>query len=218
MFQFIPLKHQRFSHDEEIERSRLFYQLCSARRSVREFSTDPVPLKVIENIVSTAGTAPSGANMQPWKFVLVSDPNVKRQIRVAAEAEEKESYEHRMPNEWLASLEPLGTDWHKPFLESAPYLLAVFREDYRLVEGQVRKNYYVSESVGIAVGFLLAAIHQAGLVALTHTPSPMGFLNRILGRPKNEKPFLLIPLGYPAQNATVPDIQRKPLQEILIQV
>jgi iodotyrosine deiodinase len=218
MFRFIPLSYHRLDHEEEIEGSRRFLELCRARRSVRHFSSDPVSLEVIENAIRTAGTAPSGANKQPWKFVLVSDADIKSQIRAAAEAEEKESYERRMPNEWLEDLEPLGTDWHKPFLEIGPYILVVFREDYRIVDGKVRKNYYVSESVGIAVGFLLAAIHQAGLVALTHTPSPMGFLNEILGRPKNEKPFLVMPIGYPAAEASVPDIQRKPLEDILIQI
>ncbi len=216
MYTYIPLRHQRLSHAEELARSQEFYRLCNARRTVREFSPDPVPREVIENVILSAGTAPSGANKQPWKFVLVTDPEVKHRIRVAAEAEEKESYERRMPNEWLEDLEPIGTDWHKPFLETAPYILAIFREDYRIVDGQVRKNYYVYESIGIAVGFLLAAVHNAGLVALTHTPSPMGFLNQILDRPKNEKPFLVMPIGYPAENAVVPDIHRKSLDEILI--
>lgn len=170
----------------------------------------------METIIATAGTAPSGANKQPWKFVLVDDPALKREIRSAAEKEEKESYQHRMPQEWLDDLEPLGTDWHKEFLEIAPWLIVVFREKYRIEEGKQRKNYYVDESVGIACGFLLAAIHNAGLASLTHTPSPMNFLRDILGRPQNEVPYLLIPVGYPAEGAEVPDITRKQLDEILI--
>ncbi len=216
MYTYIPFHHQRLSREEEIARSKSFYELLNSRRTIREFSPEPVPIEIIEYLIRSSGTAPSGANKQPWRFVLVTDPEVKHRIRVAAEAEEKESYERRMPNEWLEDLEPLGTDWHKPFLEIAPYILVIFREDYRIVEGQVRKNYYVTESIGIAVGLLLAAIHHAGLVALTHTPSPMGFLNQILNRPKNEKPFLVMPIGYPAPNAVVPDIHRKPLEDILI--
>lgn len=170
----------------------------------------------METIIATAGTAPSGANKQPWKFILVDDPEWKKRIRIAAEAEEKQSYESRMPQDWLDDLEPLGTDWHKEFLEVAPYLIVVFREKYRIEEGRQKKNYYVDESVGIACGFLLAAIHNAGLASLTHTPSPMNFLREILHRPQNEVPYLLIPVGYPAENAVVPDIHRKSLDEILV--
>lgn len=179
------------------------------------------------NAVRAAATAPSGANRQPWKFVMVSDPAIKRRIRIAAEAEEKESYGRRMPEEWLEALAPLGTDWHKPFLETAPFLVVVFKMDFEPVptadgvdDGTVvkRKNYYASESVGIACGFLIAALHLSGLATLTHTPSPMGFLNEILGRPSHEKPYLLIPVGYPAAGAKVPDIARKPEEEVRMRV
>ena len=195
------------------------------RRSVRHFSAEPVELDLVVNAVRAAAAAPSGANRQPWRFVLVSDPAIRREIRIAAEAEEKASYERRMPTEWLEALAPLGTDWHKPFLETAPYLIAVFRMDYEPVppaggveDGTLvkKKNYYVSESVGLACGFLLAALHLAGLATLTHTPSPMGFLNRILDRPAHEKPYLLIPVGLPAPDAVLPDIVRKPLEEVLV--
>lgn len=197
-------------------RARDFYQQCNRRRSVRNFSSKPIPNEIVELLVRTAGTAPSGANKQPWTFVAVTDPDLKGEIRVAAEKEEKESYENRMPREWLEDLEALGTDWHKEFLETAPCLIAVFCQDFGVKENEARKHYYVMESVGIAVGFLLAAIHNAGLVALTHTPSPMGFLKRILGRPKNETPYILIPIGYPAEQAMVPNIQRKSIDEILV--
>lgn len=162
-----------------------------------------------------AGTAPNGANMQPWHFVIVSDPAIKRQIRLAAEAEEQEFYQNRAPAEWLAALAPLGTDAHKPFLETAPYLITIFAQSYGLLpDGRKVKHYYAQESVGIATGFLIAALHYAGLATLTHTPSPMNFLNDILGRPANERPFLLLVVGYPAANAQVPDIRKKPLAEI----
>jgi iodotyrosine deiodinase len=213
---FIPLIFQTYPPEEQLKRARDFFALCQRRRSVRAFSNRPVSRELIETIIATAGTAPSGANKQPWKFVLVDDPNLKRDIRIAAEKEEKESYERRMPQEWLDDLEPLGTDWHKEFLEIAPYLIVVFREKYRVEDGKLKKNYYVDESVGIACGFLLAAIHNAGLAALTHTPSPMNFLRDILHRPQNEVPYLLIPVGYPSEGALVPDIQRKPLEEILV--
>jgi nitroreductase len=191
-----------------------------SRRSVRHFSAQPVPFELIETAIRVAGAAPSGANQQPWRFVVVADPGVKRAIREAAEEEERESYEHRMPNEWLEALAPLGTDWHKEFLEIAPYLIVVFREDYGIQQnpdGSERKvkHYYAQESVGIACGFLLAALHWMGLATLTHTPSPMGFLSRILQRPPNEKPYLLIPVGLPADDAEVPVIPKKLLSEIL---
>jgi nitroreductase len=190
------------------------------RRTVRDFSSDPVPFHLIESAIRVAATAPSGANQQPWKFVVVSDPDVKRKIRIAAEEEERDFYAHRAPQEWLDALAPLGTDWHKPFLEDAPYLIIVFRIDYGLTvdpDGSERKlkHYYVTESVGIAVGMLLSALHIAGLAALTHTPSPMGFLCEVLARPKNERPFVLIPVGYPAPEAEVPAIGKKPLSEVL---
>jgi nitroreductase len=187
------------------------------RRTVREFSSEPVPLELIERAVAIAGTAPSGANQQPWQFVIVSDPALKREIRLAAEAEERENYERRFPPEWLEALAPFGTDWHKEFLEEAPYLIVVFRIDYGLSsDGSKQKHYYVSESVGIATGFLLAALHVAGLATLTHTPNPMGFLAKICGRPANERAFLLIPVGYPRAGAVVPDIKKKTKEEICL--
>jgi nitroreductase len=170
---------------------------------------------LLEVILRTAGTAPSGANKQPWRFVVVTDPEIKKQIRIAAEKEEKESYERRMPREWLDDLAALGTDWHKEFLEVAPALIVVFSLEYEQAEGKTKKNYYVKESVGLAAGLLLTAIHNAGLVSLTHTPSPMDFLRKIIGRPSNERPFLLIPVGYPAEKVTVPDITRKPLDQFV---
>jgi nitroreductase len=191
------------------------------RRTVRDYSREPVPFELIENAVRAAALAPSGANQQPWTFVVVSDPEIKRQIRLAAEAEEKESYERRMSQEWLEVLEPLGTDWHKPHIEDAPYLIVVFEQAYgiRLDENGVEhkvKHYYVQESVGIAVGMLLSSLTHAGLATLTHTPSPMGFLAKILQRPVNERAFVLIPVGYPAEEATVPYITKKPLGEIMV--
>ncbi len=210
---FIPYIPQSFSEADILTRSRAFYTYMDQRRTVRDFSDRPVSLEIIENIIKTAGTAPSGAHKQPWTFCVVQDPDIKRQIRIAAEEEEYESYHGRMSEEWLQDLAPLGTDWHKPFLETAPYLIVVFK---RLYEGEEkRKNYYVPESVGLAAGFLLAAIHHAGLVALTHTPSPMNFLQHILQRPDNERPFLLIPVGYPAEGAQVPDLRRKSLNETM---
>ncbi len=210
-----------------LARSQEFLSRIASRRTVRDFSPEPVPFALIENAVRAAAFAPSGANRQPWRFVVVSDPEIKRAIRVAAETEEKESYEKRMPEEWLEALAPLGTDWHKPFLETAPYLVVVFRMDSEPLpspggvdDGTVRKqkNYYVAESVGIACGFLLAALHLSGLATLTHTPSPMGFLNRILDRPAHEKPYLLIPVGYPAESAQVPVIDKKPLDEVMVRI
>jgi nitroreductase len=224
---FLPLDFEHLTPDEQRRRSGEFLSRIARRRTVRDFSDEPVPWDVVRNAVLAAATAPSGANRQPWRFVVVSDPGVKHEIRMAAEAEEKESYERRMPEEWLEALAPLGTDWHKPFLETAPYLIAVFKMDFEpeappsgVDDGTAvkRKNYYASESVGIACGFLLAALHLAGLATLTHTPSPMGFLNRVLRRPAHEKPFLLIPVGYPAANAAVPDLARKPEAEVLVRI
>lgn len=211
--------HQKtiISDFEMLDRATSFYDQMNERRSVREFSDKPIPIEVVNNLIKTASTAPSGAHKQPWTFCVVSSLEIKRQIRIAAEEEELESYESRMSSEWLDDLKPLGTDWHKPFLETAPYLIIIFKHSYELTKnGQKKNNYYVQESVGIATGFLLAAIHNAGLVALTHTPSPMGFLSKILNRPENEKPFLLIPIGYPATECWVPDIQRKVLEEIAV--
>jgi nitroreductase len=205
------------SAEEMLERSRSFYEAMDSRRSAREFSDRPVPREVIENIIKTASTAPSGAHKQPWTFCVIENPEIKKQIRIAAEEEELQSYESRMSSDWLEDLKPLGTDWRKPFLETAPYLIIVFRRIYEFgVDGKKKNNYYVQESVGIAAGFLLAAIHNAGLVSLTHTPSPMNFLTKTLGRPENEKPFLLIPVGYPAEECWVPDLQRKGLEDICV--
>ncbi len=196
------------------ERLREFYEDVRRRRTVRDFSARPVPKDIIEEALRAAGTAPSGANLQPWHFVVVSGPEAKHRIRVAAEAEEREFYEHRASEEWLRALEPLGTDSDKPFLETAPYLIAVFLQKYgTLPDGSKVKHYYPVESTGLATGLLITALHRAGLVSLTHTPSPMAFLNEILGRPKSERPFLLLVTGYPAVDARVPDISRKPLAE-----
>ena len=212
----IPLEtYIAYPEDEMVRRSEAFCSEMARRRSVRHFSDRPVPREVIENCVRTAGTAPSGANMQPWHFVVVSDPEVKRRIRDAAETAERAFYEGRATEEWLSALTPLETDVHKPFLDTAPYLIVVFAQRYGLdSEGQKIQHYYVSESVGIATGILLTAVHHAGLAALTYTPSPMGFLNQILGRPENERPFLILVVGYPAEEATVPDVQKKPMDEI----
>lgn len=223
-YPFIPLEFEYLTADEQLTRSREFLERMRRRRTVRDFSPRPVPFELIENAIATAGTAPSGANQQPWTFVVVRDPAIRRQIRSAAEAEEKESYEHRMSEEWLRALAPLGTDWHKPHLEDAPYLIVVFRQAYGLRTDDpgsepVRvKHYYSEESVGIAVGLLLCSLHQAGLATLTHTPSPMAFLSAILQRPANERAYVVIPVGYPAEDAQVPDIRRKPLNEIMIVV
>lgn len=214
-YPFIPYRGVHFSEAERLQRARRFYEYMSRRRSVRDFSDRPVPRELITHLIMTAATAPSGAHKQPWTFCVVGDSAIKRRIREAAEKEEYENYHGRMSEEWLRDLAPLGTDWHKPFLEIAPYLIVVFKRIYDWEEGRKRKNYYVNESVGLATGFLLAAIHQAGLVALTHTPSPMNFLQKILKRPDNERPFLLIPVGYPAEDARVPDLQRKTAAEVI---
>jgi iodotyrosine deiodinase len=211
----VPLVFPRTSPEEQLRASREFLSRMATRRSVRFFSPDPVPFELIRNAIHCASLAPSGANQQPWRFVVVQDPGIKRRIREAAEAEERESYDHRMPADWLAALAPLGTDWHKEFLEIAPYLIVVFRIDYALEGERKVKHYYVQESVGIATGFLLAALHLSGLATLTHTPSPMGFLASILGRPANERPFVLIPVGYPAPDATVPAISKKAISEVM---
>lgn len=213
-FPFIDYRKKTFSAEEMKSRSREYYRWMDERRTVRNFSDKEIPAEVIENILMTASTAPSGAHKQPWFFCVVKDSETKKKIREAAEKEEKESYENRMSEEWLKDLEPLGTDWHKPFLEIAPCLLVVFKKIYELENENKHPNYYVTESCGIACGFLLAAIHHAGLVALTHTPSPMNFLSKILSRPENEKPYLLIPVGYPAEACKVPDLKRKLLVEI----
>jgi iodotyrosine deiodinase len=212
----IPYTPLVFSEHDQLDRAKHFFEFFDRRRSIREFSDKPVSKEVIEMLLRTANTAPSGANKQPWQFVVVTDPHLKREIRLAAEAEEKESYERRMPQEWLDDLAVLGTDWHKPFLEVAPALIVVFSVAYTKEGERTHKNYYVKESVGIAAGFLLAAIHNAGLASLTHTPSPMDFLQKILDRPENEKPFLLIPVGYPKEGTQVPDIRRKETDEYVV--
>lgn len=213
----IAYRPQRLAPAEALARARAFHDALRERRTVRSFAPDPVPREWIELAIRTAGTAPSGAHLQPWTFVVVDDPALKAEIRAGAEAEEREFYERRAPPEWLADLAPLGTDWRKPFLEVAPYLIAVFRHAYRPGPGEHRsKTYYSVESVGIATGLLIAALHTMGLATLTHTPSPMEFLNGILGRPEWERPFVLLPVGYPAPDATVPDLQRKELAEIMV--
>ena len=214
---FIPLSdYTEFSVEEMQQRSKDFYNQIRRRRTVREFSDRKVDPRIIDECLKAAGTAPNGANLQPWHFVVVTDPGIKSQIRVAAEEEEREFYNHRAPQEWLDALAPLGTDEHKPFLETAPCLIGIFSKAYDLGPTGARvKNYYASESVGIATGFLIAALHHAGLATLTHTPSPMKFLNEILQRPRHERAFLLLVVGYPAENAKVPLISKKPLDEIV---
>ena len=203
------------SDDELLRRAQEFYEVMQRRRTIRDFSERPVPREVIEYCIRAAGTAPSGANLQPWHFVAGSDPAIKHEIRIAAEKEEKEFYEHRAPKAWLEALAPLGTDSNKPFLEIAPWLIAVFAQPFRiLADGTRSPTYYAIESAGIATGILVTALHSCGLVSLTYTPSPMGFLNRILGRPSYEKPFVLLVVGHPAENAPVPDIGRKSFREI----
>ena len=212
---FQKLEFQTYSETGMVDRSEQYLQLIKARRTVREFSDKPVPIDIIKNAVKTAVSAPSGANKQPWHFVIVKNQTVKKEIRLAAEKEEKEFYTHRAPNYWLDDLNQFGTDWHKPFLETAPYLIVVFRQRYELDKKGQRKNYYVNESVGIAAGFLFTALHNAGLATLTHTPSPMGFLEKILKRPQNEKAFLLIPVGYPAKDAQVPILVKKSFSDVV---
>jgi iodotyrosine deiodinase len=217
----VPLEFKRLPLEEQLSRAREFAARMQQRRTVRQFSAQAVPRELIEVALRVAAYAPSGANQQPWRFVAVSNPEIKRKIRAAAEAEEKENYEGRFPQEWLDALAPLETDWHKEFLEIAPWLIVVFRIDYgvrRNANGseQKIKHYYVQESVGIACGFLIAALHLMGLATLTHTPSPMGFLSEVLGRPANERPFVLLPVGFPAQDARVPDIRKKPLSETAV--
>ena len=206
---FHKLDFETYMESEMLNQSRLFLDQMKKRRTVRDFSDKPVPVEVIKNAIRVAASAPSGANKQPWHFIIVQDPAVKKKIRIASEKEEKEFYTHRAPDQWLADLNQFGTDWRKPFLETAPYLIVVFKKNYDLSGDRKRKNYYVNESVGIASGFLLTALHHAGLATLTHTPSPMGFLGKILKRPVNEKAVLLVPTGYPASNAKVPRLTKK---------
>lgn len=214
-FRHVPYQPQSFTSEEMLKRSRNYYDFLNSRRSVRHFSDRPVEEAVIKNIIQTAGTAPSGAHKQPWKFCAVADPEIKSEIRKAAEEEENQNYTVRMSDRWLRDLAPLGTDASKEFLEIAPWLIVVFKEVYELDKnGEKHTNYYVNESVGIACGMLISAIHNAGLVTLTHTPSPMNFLSEILNRPENERAYLLLPVGYAAQDTLVPDISRKHLKEI----
>jgi nitroreductase len=211
----VPLEFERLEPEEQLRRSSDFLELMRRRRSVRHFSDEPVPFELIENALRTAGTSPSGANQQPWTFVVVSDPGLKDEIRVAAETEEERLYRERAPQAYLDAIEPIGTDWIKTHITDAPHVIVVFEQAWGIDEdGEKKKHYYVRESVGIAVGLLLASLHVAGLATLTHSPSPMGFLTRILERPANERPFILIPVGYPADGAEVPDLPKKPFDEI----
>jgi len=211
----VALEARRYPESEMLERARGYADEAARRRSVRDFSAEPVAREIIEQCLLAAGSAPSGANRQPWHFSVISNAAIKRKIRIGAEEEEKEFYQRRAPQEWLDALTPFGTDANKPFLETAPYLIVVFAEKYSLdKQGKKQKNYYVPESVGIATGVLISALHHAGLATLTHTPSPMKFLNRILGRPEREKPTMILVVGHPAPAARVPDIKRKPLDVI----
>jgi iodotyrosine deiodinase len=216
-YPFVPFRPVRLEAAQIVARGHAFFEHVDARRSVREFSPEPIPREAIEWAIRAASTAPSGAHMQPWTFVAIDDPAIKRQIREAAEQEERKSYETRMSPQWLRALAPLGTDWHKPYLEAAPYLVVVFEQTTGFDPGgEPRKHYYVRESVGIACGLFIAALHEMGLCTLTHTPNPMGFLSRILKRPPHEKPYILFPIGYAAKDATVPDLARKPLEEVCV--
>lgn len=215
-FEFVPYVAERINSKEQEERSREFYEWADTRRSVRDFSNEPVPLSVMQQLILTASTAPSGAHKQPWTFCLISNDNLKSKLRKLAEEEEFKSYNGRMTEEWLNDLAPLGTDWQKEFIDVAPWIVVIMKRVYENgPEGEKLNNYYVSESVGIATGFFLMAIHNAGLVALTHTPSPMNFIAKALNRPENERPFLLIPVGFPAENARVPKLKRKSLEEVM---
>ncbi len=218
MPRFVPYRPPRIRAEEVLQRGHAVLAEMDQRRSVRAFAPDPVPREAIETAILAASTAPSGAHQQPWTFVAVSDPDIKHRIRLAAEAEERESYEGgRMPQEWLDALEPIGTDWHKDFLDVAPWIVVLFEQvNGHFADGRTKKHYYARESVGIACGMFIAAVHRMGLATLTHTPSPMGFLTEILGRPKNERPFMLLPVGYPAPDAEVPDLTRKSLDEVTV--
>ncbi|MEM6524295.1 MAG: nitroreductase family protein [Bacteroidota bacterium] len=216
-FEFEEYNKETYPESVVVERSRDFYQWLNKRRTVRQFSDQPIPKEVIENILLSASTAPSGAHKQPWTFCVISNTKLKSKIKEAAEKEEYDNYHGRMSDEWLEDLKPFQTDWHKPFIEIAPYIIIVFKKPYDLNEDRNKQNnYYVNESVGLATGFLLAAIHNAGLVALTHTPSPMNFLTNLLERPDNERAVFLIPVGYPTKNTFVPKLSRKNLDDIAI--
>lgn len=212
---FIPYHFPRIPRNEMLEKSQQFYDLMKMRRTVREFSSEPIPDNILQTAILTASTAPSGAHKQPWFFCVVKNPEIKHKIRLAAEAEEKINYQSRFPSEWLADLAIFGTDYIKEYIDIAPALIIVFKQNYRIVNNQKQKNYYVNESVGIAIGILIAALHNAGIATLTHTPNPMGFLNEILERPKNEVPVVLMPVGYPKAETQVPNIQRKSLEEVM---
>ena len=214
---FVPLEFERFTVEEMRRRAGEFHSEMERRRSVRMLSDEPVPFDLIERAIETAGTAPSGAHHQPWRFVVTGNPDVKRQIRAAAEAEERTNYEEgRINEEWRRELEPIGTDWHKEFLEVAPWIVVLFEERYGITEsGDRRHHYYVKESCGIAAGMFVTALHHMGLATLTHTPSPMAFLTQVLGRPANERPFVLFPVGYPVDSCLVPDLRRKPLEQTM---
>lgn len=211
---FISHEPLRFEEKEIISRSKELHHFAEKRRSIREFSDKDIPFEVIKNVIMTASTAPSGAHKQPWTFCIIRSTELKRKIRIAAEKEEKESYEHRMSDQWLKDLEPFGTDWRKPFLETVPWIIVVFKRAFEVEHGEKRQNYYVNESVGIACGMLINAIHHAGLATLTHTPSPMNFLTKILDRPDNERPYLLLPVGYPATEIKVPNLTRKSFEQV----
>lgn len=216
MSNFIAYDALRFSEEETKSRSQSYYEYMDRRRTVREFSDKAVDKSIIEHIIMTASTAPSGAHKQPWTFCAISNAELKSQIRAAAEKEEYTNYHGRMSEEWIEDLQAFGTDWNKPFIEIAPWIIVLFKKSYDLNDGVKSKNYYVNESVGIAAGFLISAIHNAGLVTLTHTPSPMNFLQKILNRPENEKAFLLLPVGYPADDIQVPDLDRKTQEEVIV--
>jgi nitroreductase len=215
----IPHQFERLPLDEQMTRADAFFEEMDRRRSVRFFSDDPVPRRLIEQAIRTASTAPSGAHRQPWRFVVTGDPEMKRQIREAAEEEERINYEGgRLPEHWREALEPLGTDWRKPFLETVPWIVVMFEERYGVdPDGSKRHNFYVKESCGIAAGMFITALHHMGLATLTHTPSPMAFLTKLLGRPENERPFCMFPIGYPADDCVVPDLRRKPLDEVMVE-
>ncbi len=214
-YPYITCQFEKLDPQEMQQRATEFYELMDKRRSVREFSPEPIPEGVLEACIKTASTAPSGAHKQPWYFCVIRDPEIKHAIRLAAEKEERENYEHRFPEDWLQDLEIFGTNEHKEYLDIAPALVVIFRENYQIVDGKRVKNYYVNESAGIAAGMFIAALHNAGLASLTHTPNPMAFLNQILKRPKNETPILLMPVGYPKSGTKIPDLQRKPLESIM---
>ncbi|MCP4457940.1 MAG: nitroreductase family protein [Cytophagales bacterium] len=212
----IHYERDTYTPEEALKRSKEYYDWLDTRRTVREIADKPVPKELIENLIMAASTAPSGAHKQPWTFCAISNQHIKSEIRKAAEKEERESYDNRMSDRWLKDLEPIGTDSDKPFIENAPWIIVVFKKAYEQIDGEKANNYYVNESVGIACGMILSAIHKAGLVTLTHTPSPMNFLTNILERPSNERPFLLLPIGYPENEVYVPDLVRKPLEEVAV--